>query len=115
MSNSISVANYNHILSTQQQEVLQQRENALHLGSNQNRQSDTSVTSPKSPVAFVHISSPGTKSNHVTASPVKGNDVKRKDALPDNTCPKCKRTLHSRSALCEVGNHWVHYHCDRLT
>ena len=80
-----SVANYNHILGTQLQEVLQQRENAVHLGSNQNRQSDTSVTSPKSPVATVHITSPGTKSNHVTASPVKGNDVKRKDALPDNT------------------------------
>ena len=44
-----------------------------------------------------------------------GNNVTRKDALPDNICPKCKRTLHSRGALCEAGNHWFHYHCDRLT
>ena len=110
-----SVENYNHILGTQLQEVLQQRENAMHTGSNQNGQSDTSVTSLKSPVTTGQITSPGTKSKHTITSPVKGNTVKRKDSSPDNTCPKCDRTLHSRGAFYEVGNHWVHYHCDRLT
>ena len=30
-------------------------------------------------------------------------------------CSKCKRTCKKRAALCEVGNHWIHYACDKLT
>ena len=110
-----SVENYNHILGTQLQEVLQQRENAMRTDSSQNRQSRTSVTSPKSPATNGQVTSNGATSKHTIESPIKRSTAKRKDSSPDNICPKCDRTLHFRGALCEVGNHWVHYHCDRLT
>ena len=33
----------------------------------------------------------------------------------DITCTRCKRSCKTRAAVCQVGNHWIHYHCDRLT
>lgn len=33
----------------------------------------------------------------------------------DPKCIKCKRNVISRGVLCNIGQHWVHYICDRLT
>ena len=30
-------------------------------------------------------------------------------------CPRCKKNCCRRSAFCELGSHWLHYGCDRLT
>lgn len=35
---------------------------------------------------------------------------------PENyLCSKCNRNCLSRSAICEVGVHWIHYWCDKLS
>ena len=33
----------------------------------------------------------------------------------EDQCPVCNRNIKSKAAHCETGNHWVHYHCDKLT
>ena len=33
----------------------------------------------------------------------------------DIICTRCKRLCKTRAAVCQVGNHWIHYRCDRLT
>ncbi|MES9884384.1 MAG: hypothetical protein ABW185_26350 [Sedimenticola sp.] len=30
-------------------------------------------------------------------------------------CNKCNKKCLTRAAVCELGEHWVHYHCDKLT
>ena len=32
----------------------------------------------------------------------------------DIICTKCKRPCKTRAAVCQTGNHWIHYRCDRL-
>ena len=29
-------------------------------------------------------------------------------------CTKCKRNIQSKAVFCDTGNHWIHYHCERL-
>ena len=33
----------------------------------------------------------------------------------EDQCPVCLRNIKSKAAHCELGGHWVHYHCDKLT
>jgi len=33
----------------------------------------------------------------------------------DSKCIKCKRNVVTRGVMCTIGQHWVHYICDRLT
>ena len=30
-------------------------------------------------------------------------------------CFKCKRNVRKNAAVCQIGNHWIHYRCDKLT
>lgn len=30
-------------------------------------------------------------------------------------CLKCKKNCQTRSAICDKGNHWIHYKCDKLS
>ena len=79
----------NHILGTQMQLLLDQRQAGI-ISENQllPRYEDTegSVTAPRSPTS---------------PEPPK--------------CSICKRVVRSRGVLCEKGQHWIHYRCDRLT
>ena len=33
----------------------------------------------------------------------------------DIMCTRCKRSCKTGAAVCQVGNHWIHYRCDRLS
>ncbi|MES9882773.1 MAG: hypothetical protein ABW185_18045 [Sedimenticola sp.] len=33
----------------------------------------------------------------------------------DNRCSKCNKNCITRAVLCEMGNHWIHYRCDKLS
>ena len=33
----------------------------------------------------------------------------------EDQCPVCSRNIKSKAAHCEMGKHWVHYKCDKLT
>ena len=37
------------------------------------------------------------------------------DLLEKKTCYACKRNVKTRAILCDTGNHWVHYKCDKLS
>ena len=95
-----SVSNYNHILATQMQNILDERQALGHGMSSKsvNRES------------HLHCAS----QVKVTDSPPQ-NKVTQQNNGPNQVCPKCKRAVQSRAALCELGNHWIHYFCDRLT
>ena len=41
--------------------------------------------------------------------------AKARICTDDTKCIKCKRQAKTKAVLCEPGNHWVHYNCDRLT
>ena len=30
-------------------------------------------------------------------------------------CPRCRKNGYRRSAFCEIGSHWIHYGCDKLS
>ena len=30
-------------------------------------------------------------------------------------CPRCRKNCYRRSAFCEIGSHWIHYGCDKLS
>ena len=34
---------------------------------------------------------------------------------PSFVCSKCKKNVKSRGTYCSAGNHWIHYHSERLT
>ncbi|MES9884858.1 MAG: hypothetical protein ABW185_28765 [Sedimenticola sp.] len=39
-----------------------------------------------------------------------------RNETPENIkCAKCKKNCLTRAAVCDMGNHWVHYRCDQLT
>ena len=107
----VSVANYNHILGTQLKEVLEQREMSRQSDSKQTRQTGTPDSSPSRIAPTARSTSSSVEPSQVMSSQANCSN----DTSPNNMCPKCKRVLHSRGALCEAGNHWIHYHCDRLT
>ena len=33
----------------------------------------------------------------------------------ESICIKCKRNIQSKAVFCDKGNHWIHYHCERLS
>ena len=51
---------------------------------------------------------------HNSHSPPYRN-VAQEDLDEKANCPRCKRTVLTRAAECEMCKNWVHYRCDRLT
>ena len=98
-----SVANYNHILVTQLQKVLDERQPA-EVGTASKSDNHRHVTEHGNTQAGADVS----------CLPPKGTNMQH-SSEPTQICPKCKRAVQSRAALCEKGNHWVHYFCDRLS
>ena len=102
-----SVSNYNHILATQMQKILDERQ---ALGRQMSSRSVNDKQYIPDPESKLHCAS----QVKVTDSPPQ-NKVTQQNNGPNQVCPKCKRAVQSRAALCELGNHWIHYFCDRLT
>ena len=58
------------------------------------------------------------KNTHITQSEAQDQVYSQRAADPDPcdiTCSKCKRPCKTRSVLCQLGSHWIHYRCDKLT
>ena len=43
------------------------------------------------------------------------NQIAKTSDNQDAKCPKCKKRCCTKSAYCNLGQHWVHYKCERLT
>ena len=96
-----SVEHFNEILSTQINKVLQQRQ----LNRQTPMDSENSEAVPPS--------------NQTVMSANGNSDVAEPSRTVDSgeniQCPRCKKNCCRRSAFCELGSHWIHYGCDRLT
>lgn len=84
------VRGLNHILQTEMQSLLDQRLKGINSVNSQNFKDSEEITGK---VVVI-------------------------DSSPDSELPRCsvcKRFLRSRGVVCEKGQHWIHYHCDKLT
>ena len=120
-----NVATLNNLLAERMQQLLDQRANLLsqkvvHKGQ---QPSDSDIESVQLAPHIPQCSSPLAQNNTPTiyacdVSPsVDGIQAKVEISSDpaDITCTRCKRSCKTRAAVCQVGNHWIHYRCDRLT
>ena len=101
-----SLSQLNIILETQLQAILCRRQNiVVHTDNKSNElySSETQLTSDvnkdvqsESDLQIV--------SDNVNVKPT-----------PDPKCPGCSKNCLKRGAVCEAGNHWIHYRCDKLS
>ena len=111
-----SIPTLNNLLADRMQQLLEQRVNARNLDVN------TSVHENQKSVSQFNDSIGDIGSaddNDINqCSPVRSPAVASHvgDTDPTNIiCTKCKRACKTRAAVCQIGNHWIHYHCDRLS
>ena len=96
-----SVEHFNEILSTKINKVLQQRQ--------LNRQTSTDSKNSEAPPP-----------SNQTVTLANGNSdaaepSRTMDSGENIQCPRCKKNYCRRSAFYELGSHWIHYGCDRLS
>lgn len=88
-------------------------------GSNHSPQVSTPIPSPRASSSRQHsatIVSSCVEAHTVTKESATLVSPTKSTSEPENIkCAKCKKNCVSRAAICEIGNHWVHYRCDKLT
>ena len=107
-SGQINSANQlNVILETQLNAVLNERQNKALPNHDRQKQSDSEENQNKNETnCDLH------DKTESRSEPVTGNSGK---PTPEAKCPGCSRNCLKRGAVCEIGNHWIHYRCDKLT
>ena len=120
-----NVPTLNNFLAERMQQLLDQRANLLsqkvvHKGQ---QPSDSDIELVQLAPHIPQCSSPLAQNNNPTSyacvvSPsVDGIQAKVEISSDpvDITCTRCKRSCKTCAAIYQVGNHWIHYRCDRLT
>ena len=102
----------NHILGTQLQSVLDSRQQRRSQNGNDNskdiKPSDHISSNNSSNLQNQEVSNVSTPTDITPGSP----DL----PMPESKkCTKCLKNCWKRGTVCEMGNHWIHYRCDKLT
>ena len=118
-----NVPTLNNLLAKRMQQLLDQRANLLSQRVVHKGQQPSDIESVQLAPHIPQCSSPLAQNNNPTiyacaVSPTVDGIQAKVDFfsdLADITCTRCKRSCKTRAAFCQVGNHWIHNPCDRLT
>ena len=111
----------NNLLAEQMQQLLDQRENLLsqngiYKGQQPNDSDIESVRlTPHIPQCSSLLAQNINHTMYAYAVPPSVDGIQTKVEISsdpaDIMCTRCKRTCKTRAAVCQVGNHWIHYRC----
>lgn len=90
-----------------------QTDTSVHVVSPERNQEDGAKTD-----LSILLNSPCTDVKHLYIDETNVNDRIRQPEgnSPEHTkCPICKKNVRKNAAVCQIGKHWIHYRCDKLT
>ena len=97
----------NLILETQLQSVLSSRQNSVPHIENKPDEHDLVETGTLNDASLDMQCESESRAGPIS--------VKGDKPTPEAKCPGCSKNCLKRGAVCEIGNHWMHYRCDKLS